>query len=111
MSTKLYNQAIKFPYPMYARIIGGHPAADIVMTEGVALDTLDDSQEPYYQCRIIGDPRAVYPYTNSPKRILMQSELAPLSKLNHPAALRDFLINNPNWELQDQPMAHGPQGN
>lgn len=74
---KIYHQTIKFPQPTMAIIIGGHPAAGPVITEGVVIDTLDDSQEPYYSCYITGNPSAVYPYTSSRYRIFAQSELAP----------------------------------
>ncbi|SFM55787.1 hypothetical protein [Nitrosomonas communis] len=41
---RAYNQAIKLPEPAMATIIGGHPAAGPVITEGVLIGTLDDSQ-------------------------------------------------------------------
>lgn len=74
---KVYNQTIKFPEPALADIIGGHPAAGPVITEGIVIDTIDDSKEPYYNCYITGNPLAVYPYTPSPYRIFPQSQLAP----------------------------------
>lgn len=72
---RIYDKTIKFPETTHVRIIGGHPAAGLLLTKGVVLDTLDDSQEPYYECYIIGDPRAVFPYTESRCRTLEQSVL------------------------------------
>lgn len=75
---KLYHIEIKFPQPTYARIIGGHPEGSLVLTQGVSVDTLDDSNEPYYDCLLVGNPQAVYPYTQSNRRIFSQSELYPV---------------------------------
>jgi hypothetical protein len=74
--TKIYDMKIKFPVRSLAVIVGGHPEGGLVITEGVVIDTLDESKEPYYQCHVTGNPRAVYPYTDSRKRIFSQSELA-----------------------------------
>ena len=81
---KIYNQTIQFPERTAVQLIGGHPAAGILLTQGVVLDTIDDSREPYYECFITGNPRAVYPYTRSPYRILAQSELREASGKNLP---------------------------
>lgn len=92
---KIYQQEIKFPQPTYARIIGGHPEGSLVLTQGVVIDTLDDSIEPYYDCLIIGNTAAVYPYTASRRRILSQSQLASLSRLDG-AAIKDYVRRNEN---------------
>ncbi|AKH37357.1 MULTISPECIES: hypothetical protein [Nitrosomonas] len=41
---RVYNQIIKFPERAMAAIIGGHPAADPVITEDVVIGAVDDSQ-------------------------------------------------------------------
>lgn len=76
---KIYNQEIKYPRKTLVKLIGGHPDGGYLITEGVVLDTLDDSREPYYSCRIIGNPQAVYPYTKSRDRLFNQSELEPVN--------------------------------
>lgn len=81
---KIYNQTIQFPTRTAVKLIGGHPAAGTLITEGVVIDTIDDSHEPYYQCLILGNPRAVYPYTASNYRIVSQSELQKAYEENLP---------------------------
>lgn len=78
---KIYNQTIKFPEPTPVKLVGGHPAGGILLTQGVVIDTIDDSREPYYECYITadGNPAAVYPYTSSRYRIFSQSELAAVN--------------------------------
>jgi hypothetical protein len=76
MTTRIFNKEIKFSNRSLVVLVGGHPAGGILRTEGIVLDTRNDI-EPRYYCHIIaGNPRAVYPYTESIERVFSQSELA-----------------------------------
>ena len=90
---KIYNLAIEYPIRTRVRLIGGHPAGGDLITRGVVIDTIDDSREPYYECYITGNPQAVYPYTDSTRRIFSQSELKPLPELQH-GVVTDHIIKS-----------------
>lgn len=76
MTTRIFNKEIKFSNRSLVTLVGGHPEGGFLIIDGMVFDTRNDI-EPRYYCRIImGNPRAVYPYTASSERVFSQSELA-----------------------------------
>lgn len=94
MTTKIFNKEIKFSKGSLVTLVGGHPEGGFLIVDGVVFDTENDA-EPRYYCHIImGNQRAVYPYTASKERIFSQSELAE-------ATDRDLGLNPKTREFID----------
>lgn len=75
---KLYGTEVKFPEGCLVELVGGHPNGSPLVTKGVLVNTIAPAEpggDVVYLCEVLGDPKAVYPYTENGQRIVGQEHL------------------------------------